>query len=72
MTGLSYLIAPALGGVIMQYLGAATLWRACLVIGLLIACAYPVLGKVQQPLKQRQALKQRVAGPAIGEAWGDD
>ncbi len=72
MTGLSYLIAPALGGAMMQYLGAATLWHTCLVIGLLIACAYLVLGKVQQTLTQRQALKQRVVGPAIGEVLGDD
>jgi MFS family permease len=43
MTGVSYLIAPALGGAIMQYLGAAALWRTCLVTGLFIACAYLAL-----------------------------
>jgi MFS family permease len=51
-TSLSSLIAPILGGIILQYLGSTYLWTCCLAMGILIACVYLVLGKVQQAMLQ--------------------
>lgn len=45
MYGLSFLIGPLLGGIILQYLGAAVLWSGCLVMGILMACAYLAMNR---------------------------
>ena len=72
MTGISYLISPALGGFIMQYHGASALWTTCLVIGLLVACSYLVLGRVQETLKKRREKRQQALEAGVSGAWGDD
>lgn len=44
---LSAVIAPALGGFVLQYLGSTFFWQCCLATGLLIALGYGILGKVR-------------------------
>ncbi|GHO64617.1 MFS transporter [Ktedonobacter sp. SOSP1-52] len=45
---LSTVIAPALGGFVLQYLGAPFFWQCCLAAGLLIALGYVVLGNARR------------------------
>ncbi|QBD76782.1 MFS transporter [Ktedonosporobacter rubrisoli] len=45
---LALLLAPWLGGLVLQYAGASRLWQGCLFLGLLSAVAYLVLGQLQQ------------------------
>lgn len=67
---LSSVIAPALGGFALQYLGATLFWQCCLVAGLLIALGYFVLGKARRVREARLALRSTEALPAevsVGE-----
>lgn len=45
--------APALGGFVIQQLGAAFLWQSCFVIGLLVATGYFVLARSHKSHKSR-------------------
>jgi MFS family permease len=45
---LSAVIAPALGGFVLQHLGATIFWQCCLATGLLVALGYVILGKVRR------------------------
>ncbi|WP_307812047.1 MFS transporter [Ktedonobacter sp. SOSP1-85] len=53
---LSTVIAPALGGFALQYLGATFFWQCCLVTGLLIALGYFILGNARRVREARLAL----------------
>jgi MFS family permease len=46
---LSSLLAPALGGLILEQLGPTALWSSCFVVSALIACGYLILNKLRQP-----------------------
>ncbi|GHO53331.1 MDR family MFS transporter [Ktedonobacter robiniae] len=49
-------VAPGLGGFVMQQLNAAFLWQICFVIGLLVATGYFVLGRLHHSHKSRAVL----------------
>ncbi|MBO0783438.1 MAG: MFS transporter, partial [Ktedonobacteraceae bacterium] len=46
--GLSAFIAPALGGLILDRLGASILWNGCFILGSIVACSYLLLPKIKR------------------------
>ena len=46
---LSSLLAPALGGLILEQSGPTALWSSCFVVSALVACGYLILNKLRQP-----------------------
>lgn len=64
LVDISLIIGPLLGGMILQHQGATFLWTCCLLVGILTACSYLVLNKIN-PQSATQKSPDGVPIPAI-------